>query len=107
MAEDRDLSLGWVEQAKDFASPHLKVHVIHGASLGTIPEILEDLREALNGNDRLAGRVRSLPAIALLWRDKDCGLRIGFESCHAIFGVSPGVGAEVEGLVGTACVGPG
>ena len=41
------------EQAEDLAAPHFKIHVVHRARLGPVPEILEHLRQPAHGHDDL------------------------------------------------------
>src|ERR1039457_4131491 len=59
------------EQTEHFAAPHVEIHVVHRARLGPVPEILEDLRQAADGDDDLPGF--TIP---------DFRLRIWFESGH-------------------------
>ena len=71
MAEDLDVPLGGVKQAKQqfhggglagtvraeqaehLAAPHVEVHVVHRPRLGPVPEILEHLRQSADGHDDL------------------------------------------------------
>ena len=41
------------EQAEHLAAPDLKIHVVHRARLGPVPEILEHLRQPAHGHDDL------------------------------------------------------
>ena len=41
------------EQAENFAFADFKIHAVHRARLRAVPEILEDLRQAADGNDHL------------------------------------------------------
>ena len=84
MAEDLDVSLGRIqqteqqldrrgfagtvrpEQPEHLAAPDFKIHVVHRARLGAVPEILEHLRQPAHGHDDLAVGLRMA----------DCGLRI-------------------------------
>ena len=43
------------EESEDLAAADIEIHVVHGAGLGAAPEILENLREATNGNDHVVG----------------------------------------------------
>src|SRR2546421_2270677 len=65
------------QEAKNLTAPDLEINIIHRASLGPIPEILEDFGQAADRDDDLAVRVRSAPAAAWLWRRKECGVRSG------------------------------
>ncbi len=41
------------QQAEHFAAADLEIHVVHGARLGTAPEVLEDLGQSAHLDDRL------------------------------------------------------
>ena len=53
------------EQAENLAAPDFKIHVVHRARLGAVPEILEHLRQPAHGDDDFAG-----------FAIGDCGFRI-------------------------------
>src|ERR1035438_8228176 len=46
------------EQAEDLSAPDFKIHVVHRARLGTVPEILEHLRQPAHGDDDLGAGLR-------------------------------------------------
>ena len=46
------------EQAEHLAAPDFKIHVVHRARLGAVPEILEHLRQPAHGDDDLAVGLR-------------------------------------------------